>query len=228
MTRTPTRPRAHLTPDLDNRLRHLAVDQRRSVGDLLGDAVLLLLRWHSVAEGLPAPTLPRPASATAGRGVPDGKPQVLFEVAALDPQESHVLAPAVAQAASARSAPPTHIEEVHLDENDDDDEEVEELIEHPDRRLAAAGFRVPRGMGIPRPLTTEDAGLTAIPNATSPVERHAVNPNEKAVVDLGDSRIPIGHSAPAPLTPTGDADDVEQDPLLAEAGIRVRRGTGTK
>jgi hypothetical protein len=30
------------------------------------------------------------------------------------------------------------------------------------------------------------------------------------------------------LTPTGDADDVEQDPLLAEAGIRVRRGTGTK
>jgi hypothetical protein len=224
MTRTPTRPRAHLTPDLDNRLRHLAVDQRRSVGDLLGDAVLLLLRWHSVAEGLPAPTLPRPASATAGRGVPDGKPQVLFEVAALDPQESHVLAPAVAQAASARSAPPTHIEEVHLDENDDDDEEVEELIEHPDRRLAAAGFRVPRAMGIHRPLVIEESGVIGVPKATSPT----VNPNEKAVVDLGDSPIPIGQSAPAPLTPIEDDDEVEQDPLLAEAGICVRRGAGPR
>lgn len=53
-----TRPRAHLTVDLVRRLKHLAVDLGVPVGDLLAEGVVLLLRWHSRAEGLPEPTPP--------------------------------------------------------------------------------------------------------------------------------------------------------------------------
>jgi hypothetical protein len=124
--------------------------------------------------------------------------------------------------------PPTPIGELHPDEDDDDDEEVEEMLQHPDRRLAAAGFRVPRSVGAARPLVIEDARLLAIPKSISPIERHAVNPNEPTQLDDWDSLTPIGHSAPVPPTTIGADDEVGQDPLLAEAGIRVRRGTGAR
>lgn len=42
-----------------DRLDHLAVDLRCSRPQLVGEAVLLLLRYHARGEGLPEPTPPR-------------------------------------------------------------------------------------------------------------------------------------------------------------------------
>jgi hypothetical protein len=44
--------------DIHRRLHDLAYDSHRSVSELLLDAVLLLLRLHSRADGLPEPRLP--------------------------------------------------------------------------------------------------------------------------------------------------------------------------
>jgi hypothetical protein len=65
MTDTTARPRAHLTHDILRRLQHLAVDLDQPVGDLLGEAAVLLLRWHGHSD-LPEPTAP-PSSESGGK-----------------------------------------------------------------------------------------------------------------------------------------------------------------
>jgi hypothetical protein len=46
------------------RLRDLSYETGRSVGDLVGDAIVLLLRYHDRGEGLPAPTPPVTSAST--------------------------------------------------------------------------------------------------------------------------------------------------------------------
>lgn len=186
------------------------------VGDLLGEGAVLLLRWHGRGDGLPMPTMPSSATAAAD----DESAAVQWNQIVIE----------AARVTSTYPAPSTPIGDYQLDDEaeDEDDDEVEEMLQHPDPHLAAAGFRVPRSVGIPRPLVIEDAALIAIPKSPSTIERHAMTPNEGSVVDLGDSPPPIGQSTPAASTPNGDDDELEQDPLLAEAGIRVRRRAGPR
>jgi hypothetical protein len=46
------------------KLHDLAYETGRSIGDLLLDATLLLLRYHGHAEGLPEPQAPRTTTTT--------------------------------------------------------------------------------------------------------------------------------------------------------------------
>lgn len=50
--------RAQIPGDLHEELRHLGIHLRRSIADMLPEAVLLLLRHHR-GEGAPAPTTPK-------------------------------------------------------------------------------------------------------------------------------------------------------------------------
>lgn len=50
--------RVTLPGELHERLRHLGVDLRLPLGQLLAEAVVLLLRHHDRATGLPEPTKP--------------------------------------------------------------------------------------------------------------------------------------------------------------------------
>jgi hypothetical protein len=49
---------AQVPPELHRRLRDLSYDTERSVGDLMVDATLLLLRFHGRGGGLPEPVPP--------------------------------------------------------------------------------------------------------------------------------------------------------------------------
>jgi len=53
------------------RLRDLALDLDRPIGDLVSDAILLLLGWHGHADGLPRPTPPLSLPTTPATSNPD-------------------------------------------------------------------------------------------------------------------------------------------------------------
>ncbi len=50
--------RAALPPQLHQKLKHLALDLKRPVQELLVDAAILLLRYHERGAGLPEPDPP--------------------------------------------------------------------------------------------------------------------------------------------------------------------------
>ena len=47
-----------LLADVHRRLRDLAYDMNRSIGDLMSDGAILILRHHGRGEGLPTPAPP--------------------------------------------------------------------------------------------------------------------------------------------------------------------------
>jgi hypothetical protein len=53
-----------VTSDIHRKLHDLAYETRRSVGSLVLDGLLLVLRFHDRADGLPEPL---PPTGTAGR-----------------------------------------------------------------------------------------------------------------------------------------------------------------
>jgi hypothetical protein len=50
--------RTMLAGEVHDRMKHLAVDLRMSLAELLAEGALLVLRYHDRAEGLPEPRLP--------------------------------------------------------------------------------------------------------------------------------------------------------------------------
>jgi hypothetical protein len=57
--------RAALPQDLHDELKHLSVDLKKPVQELLVDAAVLLLRFHERGAGLPEPE-PPPAKPSSG------------------------------------------------------------------------------------------------------------------------------------------------------------------
>lgn len=149
MNHASSRPRAHLTPAVDIALRHLAIDLNRTVGDLLADGALVLLRMHDRAERLPAPTVPGLLPATTATAAPGPDHHVTGEGEAREPQEIHVLAHAGPLPRSSGLST-TLIDDLHVadagEEEDDreDEDDADDMVPHPDELLAEAGFRVPR------------------------------------------------------------------------------------
>lgn len=59
--------RAALPPHIHRDLKHLALDLKRPVQELLVDAAILLLQYHHRGTELPAPEPPKPSSPTRAK-----------------------------------------------------------------------------------------------------------------------------------------------------------------
>ncbi len=56
-SKSPRHVRTLLPAPVHERLRHLGLDLDRSLGDLLAEGAILVLRYHDRGEGLPEPML---------------------------------------------------------------------------------------------------------------------------------------------------------------------------
>lgn len=60
--------KSQVAPDLHRRLQHLSVDLGRPMTALVREGVILLLRYHGLADGLPLPEPPTGKSPKKGGG----------------------------------------------------------------------------------------------------------------------------------------------------------------